>query len=105
MGMAGTFIAQDLNLFFVFFEFVLLPMYLMIGGWGGEQRRYASLKFFLYTMFGSAFMLVAFLALFFQTGAECFGFATTFFDPRRVDALESPSNRASTIRHRRLGVR
>ena len=74
-GMAGTFIAQDLILFFVFFEVVLLPMYFMIGVWGGEQRKYASLKFFLYTMFGSAFMLVAFLALYFQTGAESFSFA------------------------------
>jgi NADH-quinone oxidoreductase subunit M len=74
-GMAGTFIAQDLILFFVFFEVVLLPMYFMIGVWGGEQRQYASLKFFLYTMFGSALMLVAFLALFAQTGAESFSFA------------------------------
>src|SRR3954463_1374465 len=72
MGMAGTFIAQDLILFFVFFEIVLLPMYFMIGVWGGEQRQYASLKFFLYTMFGSALMLVSFLALFFQTGAQSF---------------------------------
>jgi NADH-quinone oxidoreductase subunit M len=71
-GMAGTFIAQDLILFFVFFEVVLLPMYFMIGVWGGEQRQYASLKFFLYTMFGSALMLVAFLALFYQTGRESF---------------------------------
>jgi NADH-quinone oxidoreductase subunit M len=71
-GMAGTFIAQDLVLFFVFFELVLLPMYFMIGVWGGENRQYASLKFFLYTMFGSALMLVAFLALFFKTGAESF---------------------------------
>jgi NADH-quinone oxidoreductase subunit M len=70
--MAGTFIAQDLILFFVFFELVLLPMYFMIGVWGGENRQYASLKFFLYTMFGSALMLVAFLALFFKTGAESF---------------------------------
>ena len=57
VGMAGTFIAQDLILFFVFFEVVLLPMYFMIGVWGGEQRQYASLKFFLFTMFGSALML------------------------------------------------
>ncbi len=71
-GMAGTFIARDLILFFVFFELVLLPMYFMIGVWGGEHRQYASLKFFLYTMFGSALMLVAFLALFFKTGAESF---------------------------------
>jgi NADH-quinone oxidoreductase subunit M len=74
-GMSGTFIAQDLILFFVFFEVVLLPMYFMIGVWGGEQRQYASLKFFLYTMFGSALMLVAFLAIFFQTDAVSFGFA------------------------------
>jgi NADH-quinone oxidoreductase subunit M len=74
VGMAGTFVAQDLILFFVFFEVVLLPMYFMIGVWGGADRLYASLKFFLFTMFGSALMLVAFLALFFQTGAESFSF-------------------------------
>ena len=67
VGMAGTFVAQDLILFFVFFEVVLLPMYFLIGVWGGEQRQYASLKFFLYTMFGSAFMLVAIVALFIVT--------------------------------------
>ncbi len=77
VGMAGTFVAQDLILFFVFFELVLLPMYFMIGVWGGENRQYASLKFFLYTMFGSALMLVAFLALFFQTkgGSSDHGFS------------------------------
>ncbi|HUP68710.1 MAG TPA: NADH-quinone oxidoreductase subunit M, partial [Acidimicrobiales bacterium] len=66
-GMLGSFVAQDLILFFVFFEVVLLPMYFMIGVWGGEQRQYASLKFFLYTMFGSALMLVSFIALFILT--------------------------------------
>lgn len=74
VGMAGSFIAQDLILFFVFFELVLLPMYFMIGVWGGEDRQYASLKFFLYTMFGSALMLVAFLALFWKSGADSFSF-------------------------------
>ncbi len=64
-GMNGTFVAQDLILFFVFFEVVLLPMYFMIGVWGGENRRYASLKFFLFTLFGSALMIVSFVALFF----------------------------------------
>jgi NADH-quinone oxidoreductase subunit M len=72
VGMNGTFVAQDLILFFVFFELVLLPMYFMIGVWGGEARQYASIKFFLYTLFGSALMLLGFLALFFQTGAESF---------------------------------
>ena len=66
-GMIGTFVAQDLILFFVFFEVVLLPMFFMIAVWGGEDRRYASLKFFLYTLFGSALMLLSFLALFFLT--------------------------------------
>ncbi|MDH4146276.1 MAG: NADH-quinone oxidoreductase subunit M [Acidimicrobiia bacterium] len=71
-GMVGTFVAQDLILFFVFFELVLLPMYFMIGVWGGEERQYASIKFFLYTLFGSALMIVSFLALFFLTGAKTF---------------------------------
>ncbi len=64
-GMVGSFVAQDLLLFFVFFEFVLLPMYFMIGVYGGENRKYASLKFFLYTAFGSALMIVAILATYF----------------------------------------
>ncbi len=71
-GMIGTFVARDLVLFFVFFEVVLLPMYFMIGVWGGEKRLYASIKFFLFTLFGSAFMLVAFLALYNLTGGESF---------------------------------
>ena len=71
-GMLGTFVAQDLILFFVFFEVVLLPMYFLIGVWGGEQRQYASIKFFLFTLFGSALMIVSFLALFFVAGGETF---------------------------------
>ena len=67
-GMNGTFISQDLILFFVFFELVLLPMFFLIGVWGGPNRQYASLKFFLFTMFGSAFMLLSFLALYFKAG-------------------------------------
>ena len=63
-GMVGTFVAQDLILFFVFFEVVLLPMYFLIGVWGGEQRQYAAIKFFLYTLFGSALMIVSFIALY-----------------------------------------
>jgi len=68
VGMNGTFVAQDLILFFVFFELVLLPMYFMIGVWGGEDRQYAAIKFFLFTLFGSALMIVAFLALYFEGG-------------------------------------
>jgi len=68
VGMNGTFVAQDLILFFIFFEIVLLPMFFMIGVWGGPNRKYASLKFFLFTLFGSALMLIGFLALYFQFG-------------------------------------
>ena len=80
-GMNGTFVALDLVLFFIFFEVVLLPMYFMIGIWGDktprrvpgfakpfETRLYASIKFFLFTLFGSAFMLLGFLALYFESG-------------------------------------
>ena len=74
-GMLGTFVAQDLILFFVFFEVVLLPMYFMIGVWGGEERQYAAIKFFLFTLFGSALMIVSFLAVFFVTGGETFSIA------------------------------
>lgn len=65
VGMNGTFVAQDLILFFIFFEIVLLPMFFMIGVWGGPNRKYASVKFFLFTLFGSALMLLGFLALYF----------------------------------------
>jgi NADH-quinone oxidoreductase subunit M len=62
-GMIGVFLALDLFLFFIFWEIILVPMYFMIGIWGGEQRQYAMVKFILYTMAGSALMLVAILAL------------------------------------------
>ena len=68
-GMAGTFIAFDLILFFVFWEMVLVPMYFLIGIWGSANREYASIKFFLYTLFGSVFMLLGFLAMYFNTPA------------------------------------
>src|SRR5438874_84311 len=62
-GCLGVFVALDLFLFFVFWEIVLVPMYFLIGGWGYERRVYAALKFFLYTMTGSALMRVCILAL------------------------------------------
>src|SRR5512143_1237340 len=63
IGMIGVFLAQDLFLFYVFWEFTLVPMYFLIGIWGGPRRIYAALKFFLYTMAGSIMMLVAILWL------------------------------------------
>jgi NADH-quinone oxidoreductase subunit M len=63
IGMTGVFLAQDLFLFYIFWEFTLIPMYFLIGIWGGERRVYASIKFFLYTMAGSLLMLLAILYL------------------------------------------
>ena len=83
-GMIGTFVAQDLILFFVFFEVVLLPMFFMIAVWGGPDRRYASLKFFLYTLFGSALMLLGFLALFFLSKNPETGELLRTFDMRAL---------------------
>ena len=64
VGMNGVFVAFDFVLFYVFWELVLVPMYFLIGIWGGPRREYAAIKFFLYTLFGSVFMLVAILALY-----------------------------------------
>lgn len=62
-GMLGVFLAQDLFFFYVFWEFTLVPMYFLIGIWGGKERVYAAIKFFLYTMAGSLLMLVAIIYL------------------------------------------
>jgi len=66
-SMVGTFLAMDGILFYAFFEASLIPMYFMIGVWGGPRRLYATMKFFIYTMAGSLFMLVAIIALIFMT--------------------------------------
>jgi NADH-quinone oxidoreductase subunit M len=71
-GMAGTFIAFDLVLFFVFWELVLVPMYFLIAVWGSANREYAAIKFFLYTLFGSVFMLLGFLVMFFKSEPHTF---------------------------------
>lgn len=67
-GMLGVFLAQDLFLFYIFWEFTLVPMYFLIGIWGGKERVYASIKFFLYTMAGSLLMLLAILYMGIQGG-------------------------------------
>jgi NADH-quinone oxidoreductase subunit M len=65
-GMMGVFVALDLFLFYVFWEVMLLPMYFLIGIWGGPRKEYAAIKFFLYTLAGSVFMLLAFIALYYN---------------------------------------
>ena len=67
-GIMGVFLSLDFFLFYVFWEVMLLPMYFLIGMWGGPQREYAAIKFFLYTLFGSVLMLIAILALYFTCG-------------------------------------
>src|SRR4026208_970959 len=67
-GMVGVFVSLDLFLFYVFWEAMLIPMYLIIGIWGGPNRVYAAVKFILYTLTGSLLMLVAILVLYFQHG-------------------------------------
>ncbi len=67
--MVGVFVALDSILFYVFWELLLIPMFIVIGKWGGVDRIYATMKFFLYTFFGSVFMLVAFLYMYYQSGS------------------------------------
>jgi NADH-quinone oxidoreductase subunit M len=64
-GVLGTFFALDFFLFYIFWEVMLLPMYFLIGIWGGPRREYAAIKFFLYTLFGSVFILIALLGFYF----------------------------------------
>lgn len=68
--MIGVFVALDLVLFYIFFEAGLIPMFLIIGIWGGKRRIYASFKFFLYTLLGSVLMLVAIVAMYWQAGTS-----------------------------------
>jgi NADH-quinone oxidoreductase subunit M len=67
-GIMGVFLSMDFFLFYIFWEVMLLPMYFLIGIWGGPQREYAAIKFFLYTLFGSVLMLVGILGLYFTCG-------------------------------------
>ncbi|MGH7459103.1 MAG: complex I subunit 4 family protein [Longimicrobiaceae bacterium] len=77
-GVVGVFVSLDMFLFYVFWEVMLIPMYFLIGVWGGRERIYAAVKFFLYTTFGSLLMLVGILYLFFEaqaaTGAPTFSY-------------------------------
>jgi NADH-quinone oxidoreductase subunit M len=93
-AVVGTFVALDLLLFFLFFEGMLFPMYLIIGGWGGERRVYAAIKFFLFTMFGSAFMLVGILVLVILHARES-GDAITF---NLVEIATDPQIATNTAR-------
>jgi NADH-quinone oxidoreductase subunit M len=75
-GMLGVFCALDLFLFYIFWEVMLVPMYFLIGVWGGPRRLYAAIKFFLYTLFGSVLMLLGILWLYFNSGEALRGILT-----------------------------
>ena len=71
-GMLGVFVSLDFFLFYIFWEVMLVPMYFLIGIWGGPKKEYAAIKFFLYTLFGSVFILIAILALYFRAEPHTF---------------------------------
>jgi NADH-quinone oxidoreductase subunit M len=75
-GMMGVFVALDFFLFYVFWEVMLVPMYFLIGVWGGPRKEYAAIKFFLYTLFGSIFMLVSILILYFTSNPHTLNILT-----------------------------
>ena len=84
IGMVGVFLGMDLFLFYIFWEFTLVPMYFLIGVWGGENRMYAAVKFFLYTMAGSILMLLAIIWLGLDAG--------TFAVPDLIEAQAIPAD-------------
>ena len=99
-GMLGVFLALDLFLFYVFWELVLVPMFFLIGLWGGPRKEYAALKFFLYTLVGSVLILLAVIALYYASGATTLvdGTATqhTLDIPRLIHANDF-SNRPALL--------
>ena len=98
-GMLGTFLALDFFLFYIFWEVMLLPMYFLIGIWGGPRREYAAIKFFLYTLLGSVFILIALLAFYFTDVRD-------FVSPDKLAAAAKansnvPAGRAGSVPHGR----
>ena len=85
-GMMGVFLSLDFFLFYIFWEVMLLPMYFLIGMWGGPQRHYAAIKFFLFTLFGSVFMLLSMLALYYYTTPNTFSLTTLIVEAPKIDA-------------------
>lgn len=79
-GMLGVFMAMDLFLFYIFWEVMLVPMYFLIGIWGGGRRLYSAIKFFLYTLFGSLFMLLGILTLYFLNSNPAYGTGVLTFN-------------------------
>ena len=94
-GMLGVFMSLDFFLFFVFWEAMLVPMYLLIGIWGGPRKLYAAIKFFLYTLFGSVFMLISVLFLYYfhygQTGVHTFDIPSLYQTAWKIPQVYGPT--------------
>ena len=93
-GMLGVFCSLDLFLFYIFWELILIPMYFIIGIWGGERRIYAAVKFFIYTLAGSLFMLVAIIWLGIEASKVTGVFTTDFMALQAASAKLSLDVRA-----------
>ncbi len=89
-GMLGVFMSLDFFLFYIFWEIMLVPMYFMIGIWGGGRRLYSCIKFFLYTLFGSLFMLLGILAIYFLNGNPEYGTGQLTFSILELQKLNLP---------------
>ncbi|MEP7235704.1 MAG: NADH-quinone oxidoreductase subunit M [Ignavibacteriota bacterium] len=94
-GMMGVFCSLDFFLFYVFWELMLLPMYFLIGIWGGPRREYAAIKFFIYTLFGSVFMLLVMIGLYFSTQVVIGG--TTWHTFSMLDMMNPANHVAGSI--------
>ena len=108
-GMIGALVSLDVFLFYIFWEMMLIPMYLIIGVWGGEKRILAAVKFFIYTMVGSLLMLVSILYVYFKTGDAAAGRVQLPLHRHAGGAVErAPSRCCSLVRsswHSRLRCR
>ena len=95
-GMMGVFVSLDFFLFYVFWELMLLPMYFLIGIWGGPRKEYAAIKFFLYTLLGSVFMLLVMIALYFSVGSFNM---LDMMDPQKIISGTILAGSGTTIRY------
>jgi NADH-quinone oxidoreductase subunit M len=99
-GMLGTFVALDFFLFYIFWEVMLLPMYFLIGIWGGPRREYAAIKFFLYTLLGSVFILIALLGFYFTDARDYLPQPTN----EKLDGMNANERQAVLDRARTTGA-
>lgn len=106
-GMIGVFLALDFFLFYVLWEVMLLPMYFLVGVWGGPRREYAAIKFFLYTLLGSVLMLVALLMLYFSSDLRALPASTLtevgISDPQAILAADTPQHTFNILALQQLG--